>query len=270
MSRRFLLIISCLAFFVLAGITSTASAKKKKVLIYTKNGKGFVHDNIAHSVEVISKMCRDNNIEVYSTDDPSHFTEDNLKEYSALIFSNTNNKTFDTDEQKLALQRYIQAGGSFVGIHVASGSERDWPWFGKMVGGRFKRHPKRQNFDVKVLDKTHESTNFLPDPYKREMDECYFMDNLNPDMHVLLAADLRTIKDEKMKEFPGNTFGNYFPLAWYHDFDGGHQWYSALGHKIEHYNDPIFQKHILGGIQWAINKRPKLDYSKTTTKLIID
>jgi uncharacterized protein len=269
MKKRRLFVISSLIFFLFVGVTTSVLAKKK-VLIYTKNGKGFVHDNIANSVKVITQLCVNNNIEVYATDDPAHFTEQNLKQYSALIFSNTNNKTFDTDEQKLALQRYIKAGGSFVGVHIASGSERDWPWFSKMVGGRFKRHPKRQDFDVRVLDKNHLSTNFLPDPYRREMDECYYLDNLNPDMHVLLAADLTTVEDEKMQEYPANTFGKYFPLAWCHDFDGGHQWYSALGHSIEHYDDPVFQMHLLGGILWAINKRPKLDYSKAKAKLVID
>ena len=39
---------------------------------------------------------------------------------------------------------------------------------------------------------------------------------------------------------------------------------------IEHYEDPVFQQHILGGIKWAINKKGKLDYTNATTKLIID
>jgi len=57
------------------------------------------------------------------------FTEENLKQYDALIFSNTNNKVFDTDAQKLALMRYTEAGGGFVGIHSACATERDWHWF---------------------------------------------------------------------------------------------------------------------------------------------
>ncbi len=224
-----------------------------KVLVYTKNGKGYVHDNIDASVKAIQKMCSEKGIAVDVNDKPYVFTPDNLKQYKAIIFSNSNNEAFDTQEQRDAFQKYIQNGGGFVGIHSACASERDWPWFWANVGGLFVRHPKFQKFDVKVIDKNHISTNFLPDVWKWE-DECYYLNNLNPDIHVLLAVDLRTIEDEKTKEYPGDVFGNYFPLAWYHTFDGGHQFYTALGHKIEHYSDPLLVKHILGGILWAMGK----------------
>ena len=61
---------------------------------------------------------------------------------------------------------------------VACASERDWPWFWANVGGLFVRHPKFQKFDIKVIDKSHSSTNFLPDVWKWE-DECYYLNNLN-------------------------------------------------------------------------------------------
>ncbi|MDN5204853.1 ThuA domain-containing protein [Fulvivirgaceae bacterium BMA10] len=257
-----LLILIIISSFSLIG-------KKKRVLLYTKNGEGFVHKNIPNSIKVIKRICAENNIAVDASEDPSVFTEDNLNKYDALVFSNTNNEVFGTNDQRLAFQRYIQAGGAFVGIHSASGSEREWPWFWKMLGGKFKRHAPGQDFIVKVIDKNHPSTDFLPDKYRREKDECYYLNHLNPDIHVLLAADMTSVEDPKKGEYPFDIFGDYFPLCWFHEFDGGRQWYTALGHQIEHYDDPLFQKHILGGIKWAIDKKGKLDYSKATTKLII-
>ncbi len=230
------------------------SLKGKKVFLYTKNGEGFVHDNIPASIAAIKKLGKENGFEVVASEDPAMFTDENLKQYDALIFSNTNNKAFDTEAQRKALQNYIQSGGGFVGIHSASGSERDWPWFAQMLGGRFLRHPKRQDFDVLVLDKDHPSTAFLPDVWKIEMDECYYQKHLNPANHVLLAADLTTVEDEKRGEYPDIIFGDQFPLAWYHEFEGGRQWYTALGHRIEHYSDPTFMRHILGGIRWAVGE----------------
>jgi type 1 glutamine amidotransferase len=123
-----------------------------------------------------------------------------------------------------------------------------------MLGGRFVRHPPLQKFTIKVIDKTHPSTNFLDDTWKWE-DECYYTNQLNPDINVLLAVDLTTIKDEKKAEYPGETFGNYFPLAWYHEFEGGRQFYTSLGHKSEYYKDEKFLKHLLGGIKWAMNEK---------------
>lgn len=238
-------------FLILGSLSSLAASDK--ILVYTKNGKGYVHDNIAASVEAIKKMCAEKNILVDVSDEPSVFTPENLKQYKAIVFSNTNNEAFDTQAQRDAFQKYIQNGGGFVGIHSACASERDWPWFWAMVGGKFVRHPKFQPFDIKIVDKTHSSTRFLPDPWKWE-DECYLLNQLNPDIHILLAADLTTIEDDKLSEYPGETFGHYFPLAWYHTFDGGRQFYTALGHKIEHYSDPLLVKHIQAGILWAMGR----------------
>jgi len=224
----------------------------KKVLVYTKNGEGYVHENIPASVDALKKLGEENGFEVVSSEDPALFTEDNLAQFDALVFSNTNNEAFDTDAQKQAFQHYIRSGGGFVGIHSASGSERQWDWFAQMLGGRFHRHPPRQDFEVKVLDKNHPSTHFLPDIWHIVDDECYYLKNLNPANHVLLAADLTTVEDEKREEYPANYFGDLFPLSWCHEFDGGRQWYTALGHRSEHYSDPQLMQHILGGIRWAI------------------
>jgi type 1 glutamine amidotransferase len=231
-----------------------SAAAQKKVLVYTHNGKGYVHENIAASVEALTKLCKENGYEAVSTDDPSFFTKEKLAAYQCIIFSNTNNEAFDTEDQKQAFVNYIQKGGGFVGIHSASGSERQWPWYWAMLGGKFVRHPKFQPFTIKVIDTNHPATNFLDGEWKWE-DECYFTNQLNPDIHVLLAVDLTTVEDEKKVEYPGATFGNYFPLAWCHEYDGGRQFYTALGHDSKHYQDPNFLKHLLGGIKWAMNER---------------
>jgi len=237
---------------IIAGCFGCAGAESN-VLIYTRNGKGFVHENITASVECLKKICKDNQWTCEVTDDASIFTADKISKFDVLVFSNTNNETFDTEEQKKVFQDYIHGGGGFVGIHSACGSERNWPWFWANLGGKFVRHPKLQKFDIKVINDKHPSTDFLPKTWKWE-DECYFMNHLNPDIRILLAVDLKTIVDDKKTEYPGDVFGNYFPLAWYQEFDGGRQWYTALGHKNEHYKDENFVKHLTGGIQWAMAK----------------
>ncbi len=231
----------------------TGALAGARVLVYTKNGTGYVHENIPYSVEAIKKLGAEYGFEVVASDDPAVFTEENLKPFDALIFSNTNNETFDTDAQRKALQAYVRNGGGFVGIHSASGSERDWPWFSKLLGGNFVRHAPRQDFTVEVVDRTHPSTAFLPDTWPIEDDECYYLKELNPRIRVLLAADLTTVSDDEKEQFPGTLFGDRFPVAWYQEFDGGRQWYTALGHRSEHYADPRFMRHILGGLQWVIN-----------------
>ena len=106
----------------------------------------------------------------------------------------------------------------------------------------------------------------MPKIWQRE-DECYYLSNLNPDIHVLLAADLNTVEDDSKDEYPGKMFGGYFPVSWCHEFDGGRQWYTSLGHKIQYYSEPDFLRHLLGGILWVLDKPRELDYSKAGTML---
>ncbi len=239
-----------------------------RVLVYTKNGEGYVHDNLQESVEAIQKLGHEHGFTVDASDNPADITEENLKQYGAIILSNTNNETFDTPAQKLAFQRYIQAGGGLVGIHSATGSEREWPWFWKVMGGKFRRHPPLQTFDIKILDATHPSMMHLDGLWSWE-DECYYIDHLNPGIHVIMAADLTTVEDDKKEEYPGSVFGDLVPLSWYQELYGGRQWYTALGHKKEYYLDPQFTDHLLGGILWVLQDR-KLNYSQATNSIILD
>ena len=247
---RFATFLVCLAVIASAAL---GAGSERRILVYTKNGKGFVHDNIAASVEALKKLGVENNIAVDASDDPSVFTDANLKRYKALVFDNTNNEILDTEEQKAALQRYLKAGGGFVGLHSASGSMREWPWFGSVLGGKFVRHPKLQPFTVKVKDRNHPSTAHLPERFQWT-DEFYFVDNMPEGLHILLAGDLTTLNDPAKDKYPGKKFGDEFPLAWCHQVEGGRAWYTALGHKKEHYSDPILTKHILGGILWAMGE----------------
>ena len=245
--------IFALLSLIAAVFPSKAQEEPRAILIYTHNGEGYVHDNIAASVDALRKIGNEIGCEVIVSDDPAFFTTENIRAIDCIVFANTNNEAFDTEAQKEVFVNYIQRGGGFVGIHSASGSERQWPWYRAMLGGKFVRHPPLQPFTIKVIDHSHPSTHFLDKTWEWE-DECYYLDHLNPDIRVLLAADLTTIEDDKKDEYPGRIFGNYFPLAWYHEFDGGRQFYTALGHKPEHYQDPVFIRHLTGGIQWALGK----------------
>src|ERR1039458_2272171 len=97
-----LLVLACLTVVVLA------ASPERRVLVYTKNqvGKGlYVHDNIPASVAAIKKLGEENSFAVDVSDDPAVFTDENLKRYKALIFDNTNNEIFGSEEKKAALDR---------------------------------------------------------------------------------------------------------------------------------------------------------------------
>ncbi len=253
-------ILLALAVALFATNTFAVAAEKKKVLVYTRNhktvGTGYVHDNIQSSVDAIKKIGEENGFDVDHSDDPNVFTTANLKQYSAIVFSNANNEAFETVAQREAFRQFIHNGGGFVGIHSASGSEREWPWYWALLGGKFNRHPKIQPFEVRVVDANHPATKDLPAKFTWT-DECYYLDNFNKDIKPLLVTDPHKLDDPKKAEYPGDRFGDAMPLSWYHEFEGGRSFYTALGHQKEHYQDPMFLKHLRGGIMWAMERPTK-------------
>jgi type 1 glutamine amidotransferase len=249
MKKLYVLITVVAVIFIFQPATA-----KKKILIYTKNGKGYIHKNIPASVRALQEICAQENILTDVSDDPSVFTPENLRKYDALFFSNSNNEGFDTEEQKKAFQDFCRSGKGFGALHSASATERQWPWYRALVGGKFYTHPPHQQFDVVVVDKKHPSTKHLPERWN-VTDECYYSFHLNPDIHILLAADMNTVEDDKKAQYPGEVFGDRFPLCWCHRFEGGRQWYSALGHDSEFYSDELFRDHLRGGILWILGIR---------------
>ncbi len=238
---------------------------KLKVLVYTKNGKGYVHDNITSAVAAIQKLASEKGFQVDVSDDPAVFTESNLKQYRFLLFPSTNNDVFDTDAQRVAFRRYIEAGGGFVGLHSVIGTERNWRWFKMMVGGTFVWHPKFQPLEIRVIDKAHESVSGMPSMWKKD-DECYFMKEMYPGIRVVMAHDLSAMnpneKDaERMKTLAEN-FGDYYPAVWYQNFDGGTIWITTLGHDKSDYEDPTYLNHIYQGMAFVARSTGAVDFSK--------
>jgi len=235
-----------LAFLLLVAAISANAKHKYRVLVFSKT-KGFRHDCIPTARQAILKLGAENNFAVDTTEDASVFTYDNLKKYDAVIFSCTTGDVLDSAQQE-AFIKYIHKGGGFMGIHAATDTEYDWPWFGRLVGAYFTSHPKQQVATLKVIDKSHISTKHLPDDWTRK-DEWYNFRDINPDIHVLIKIDEST--------YEGGKNGDNHPMCWYHAFEGGRSFYTEMGHTKESYTDPLYLQHLLGGIQYAANIKVK-------------
>ncbi len=238
------------------GLMASCTQKEKKILVFSKT-TGFRHNSIETGIETIQKLGVENSFEVNATEDASFFTEAVLKQYSAILFLNTTQDILD-EAQQSEMERYIQAGGGFVGIHAATDTEYDWPWYNTLVGAYFKGHPRVQEGTLRVLDKDHGSTSFLGDTWSRA-DEWYNLKSINPDIHVLIDIDEKT--------YEGGTNGEDHPISWYHEYDGGRAFYTVMGHTKETFLEHDFQAHLLGGIQYAIGKN-NLDYRLAKTERI--
>lgn len=215
-----------------------------RVLIMSKTA-GFYHSSIPAGIAAIQKLGNENGFEVDTTTDPAVFTIKHLKKYAAVIFLNTTGTLFN-EVQRTALQQYIRSGGGVTGVHAATDTEYEWPWYNKMIGAWFDNHPKQQAAKLIVKDKNHLATKHLPDVWERK-DEWYNFKNINPGIKVLITID--------EKSYEGGKNGDFHPMAWYHNFEGGRVFYTGLGHTDESYAEPLFLQHLLGGIQYAMGSK---------------
>ncbi len=256
--KRLLFIANAFIVLCITSISCNLLSSKPKVLVFTKTA-GFVHDCIPAGADAIMKLGKENNFDVDTTSNAQWFMEDTLKKYAAVVFLNVTDPddSLFTIQQKNAFQRYIEAGGNFVGVHAAADAGYHWGWFQRLVGATFNSHPKQQQATIVVEDADHESTKHLPKQWSR-FDEWYNYDHVSKDIHVLLKIDEKTYEG-------GNMNGNH-PMAWYHEYDGGRAWYTELGHTIESYKDPAYLMHLLGGIKYAIGSNDGLNYSKVKTQ----
>lgn len=218
-----------------------AAPAKERVLVFTKTS-GYYHKSIPAGVAALQELGKEAGFAVDTSRSATPFTPETLSQYKAVIFLNTTEDVLAADQQA-AFEAYIRAGGGFVGIHSATDTEYEWPWYAELVGGYFHSHPEVQQATVQVQDKNHSSTHFLPDAWKRT-DEWYNFKNLNPNVKVLASLD--------ESSYTGGIHGEHHPIAWYHEYDGGRAFYTAGGHTEESYQEPLFRQHLLGGIRYAM------------------
>ena len=238
-----------------ASTVTRSAAAQPRILVYTKNGVGYLHANIAASVQAFKRIGPEVGFAVDATEDPADFNAKNLKRYVAIVFDNSGNEIFSTDAQRAALKEFVEHGGGVVGLHAALTAESKWPWFAQMMGGRFRFHPAEQDFKVTVSDPQFPVVHGLA-PSFTVHDECYFNGLLNPDIHPVLVTDRTALVGLEKAPEPVSTFPNPLPLAWWHTFDGGREFSLALGHESSVYAEPWFDGILGRALVWAADVHP--------------
>ena len=150
--RAFKLILSLM--FLQTFFTNPAVAQQKqfKALIVTTT-RGWHHESLHAGVLAIQDLAKKNFFDAVLYEDPNGFTDKFLAQFQVVIFLNTTGDIFDSAQQKV-MERFIESGKGFVGIHSASDTEYDWAWYTKLVGRMFHIHPVIQTARLNVIDPT--------------------------------------------------------------------------------------------------------------------
>lgn len=249
MLARLVLVLAAALSFVSAPLEA-AAAERVRVLLFS-HSTGYRHDSIEPGVSAIKALGAREGLEVTATEDPDVFTAERLKAFDVVLLLSTSTDPKKPESEWFrgargeAFQAFVRRGGGVVGVHAASDSHYHWPWYGRLIGGRFASHPPgTPEGALQVRDADHPSTRGLPQTFRRT-DEWYVFGDYDPTSRLLVTLDPQSI---------GSADVNPDPISWAHEFEGGRVFYTAMGHTKETYADPLFLQHLAGGVRWAARR----------------
>jgi type 1 glutamine amidotransferase len=149
-----------------------------------------------------------------------------------------------------SLLDFVAGGRGIFAFHYAVGGNKHWPAFRELLGASMNGHPWNEEVGIKVDEPGHplvaafDGKNFrlheeifqFREPYSRES------------VRVLLSLDTAStnmgVKWIHRKD-------NDFALAWVKPHGKGRVFYTAIGHRTEHFWNPKILQFYLDGIQFA-------------------
>ena len=237
----------------------SVNAQQFKVLLITETA-GWHHESIDNGIIAINKLAEKHNFIVERQQEFRKITDNSLKDFDAIIFLSTSGDIFNEEEQK-AFENFIQSGKGYVGIHAASDTEYEWNWYRKLVGRMFYLHPAQQTARINTINHDFPGLEHFPDTLlftdewyefdKEEVNNLNYLITLDESSYNPKATWGKRDTNDNMVDVNSNGMGDFHPISWYHEFDGGRSFYTALGHIPAIYSDSWFLEHLYGGIYYA-------------------
>ena len=257
-----------------------APKKSRRVLIWVTPAhlmdkdphKGY---NIPYTVYAMRTLGEKSKaFEPVVSQDLTMFLPDKLKEFDAIVLSNTSGQWIAPSEEAMAklktmgavgdgtdakavettfrksLLDWANAGGGIMAFHFAIGGNPQWPEFKELLGASYYGHPWNEEVGVKVEEPEHPLVAAF-DGKDFRLTEEIFQFNTPYDrkkQRVLLSLDVtKTNMGVKWIERKDNDFA----LAWVRPQGKGRVFYTAFGHRAEIFWNPAMLQFYLDAIQFA-------------------
>ena len=174
------------------------------------------------------------------------FSAESLRDFDGVIFLST---TGDLPVPDLTgFLDWVKSGKAFIGFHAATDTFKNSDAYCDMIGGHFAGHPWGAGGEhaFVVHEPGHRVTAMFPERF-RWQDEIYQYDlRYKPEnLRVLLSLDMQASSPRE----PWHV-----PVAWVRDYGKGRVFSTNFGHNDATWHEPMFQKHMLEGIAWAVGR----------------
>jgi len=230
-------------------VQAGAVAQSYRVLVVASRASDH-QKMIAAARPFFEKMAAEEAFQLDFTDDTSQINPTNLARYQVFVMLHL--APFDMKpDQQAALQRFVESGKGWVGIHAAGLAGKNfvgsgapyWQWFEDFLGGvTYSPHPAYQTGTVVVEDRSHPATRNLPERFEFR-DEWYeFSESPRERVRVLAVADESTYRQNK-------TMGDH-PLIWVNE-SYRRAIYIAIGHDSYALANAHYLTLLRDSLLWA-------------------
>ena len=221
----------------LAGVAAASAAQKTekgKTRVFMLQGGG--HDWKLH-FPILAKLLEETgDFTVSQSEDLNELRPEKIRNYDVVLFYGSG-LNFSDPAQEQGLCEFVRNGGAFVGIHSATDSFKNSDAYWELVGGRFAGHGGG-SFQVYIHDKEHSITKDLED--FEIQDETY---SHQYHKNACMRSLIRMNRDTERQS-----------MGWVQPYGKGRVFYTSLGHGIEAWKNPQFQRLVVRGIYWAAGR----------------
>lgn len=231
-----------IALLVFYSTVSVVIAQNNRILLYTKNSNEIYAQVNILAIEKLQNTAASKHFELVSSNNPNDFSENNLANFKAVVFLNASINTLDF-RQSAELERFMKAGGGFVGIHATAEAHYQWLWFEKMMQGKLAENQLQNPAQYSLITNAFIGKTTLPLLWKI-------------DDKPLLFKQLPVSCKPILLDIMGKTW------AWHNTAEqGGKFFYTAFGGQISAFQNENFINHLWAGIE-EVSPKTSVDYQK--------
>lgn len=226
------------------------AAGAPRVIVYSAENL-WNHESNPVAQRALLDMCSTRGFSVIATHDGTVFHDGHLDAADVVVFAVTSGPVMD-DAAKSAFEAWLSRGHGMVGIHSASATDLEFPFFVQALGAQFLGHGLGLPTGTLLVDPGNAITASYPAMTTRS-DEWYsFTAHPEDDAgtHVMAWLDETTLPADYL---PSLLMGHH-AIAWTHEGYGGRTFYTALGHTVETYREQPFLDMLGNAIAWAAGR----------------
>jgi len=264
-------------------------AKPRKVLVWGHSWTHLPNPFAEKAIEILGRKT--GAFQTVISDDPRLLLGDRLPQFDALVMNNIHEgEPFLSEgfaklgpEQQAAARKMDEAirksilefvaggkdpsgkvtpGRGIVGTHAATAALGGWKEYQEMMGGSFGGYIL-QDLVIKPDAAAHPVNACFGGQDLRIKDEIYIFPEADPrkKLRVLLRLDMEQTKFPEKIQLPRPGLEKGRPdrdhaVSWVRQYGTGRVFYTVLGHEPATHWNPLFLRHLLAGIQFAIGDLP--------------